>query len=97
MNVLQRFGFGPDFRQWIDTLYSNASMKVIVNGYLTESIPLERGVRQGDSLSPLLYILCAEVLANSIHRDPGIRGFLLPGVSRLDSMRMTLPVLSKTL
>ena len=30
MNVLQRFGFGPDFRQWIDTLYSNASMKVIV-------------------------------------------------------------------
>ena len=77
-NVLRRFRFGPDFRQWIDTLCSNASMKVIVNGYLTESIPLERGLRQGDSLSLLLYILCAEVLANSICRDPGIRGFLLP-------------------
>ena len=65
-NVLRRFGFGPDFRRWTDTLYSNASMKVIVNGYLTESIPLERGLRQGDSLSLLLYILRAEVLANSI-------------------------------
>ena len=99
-NVLHRFGFGPDFSRWINTLYSNASMKVIVNGYLTESIPLERGVRQGDSLSPLLYILCAEVLANSIRRDPGIRGFLLPEhvrVLRFDSMRTTLPVLLKTL
>lgn len=78
MNILHCFGFGPDFRRWIDTLYSNASMQVIVNGYLTDSIPLERGVRQGNSLSPLLHILCAEVLANSIRRDPGIRGFLLP-------------------
>ena len=87
MNVLHRFGFGPDFRRWIDTLYSNASMKVTVNGYLTDSIPLERGVRQGDSLSPLLYILCAEVLANSIRLDPGIRGFLLPDARRSFKIR----------
>ena len=87
MNVLHRFGFGPDFRQWIDTLYSNASMKVIVNGYLTESIPLECGVRQGDSLSLRLYILCAEVIANSIRRDPGIRGFHLTGARKSFKIR----------
>ena len=87
MNILHRFGFGPDFWRWIDTLYSNASMKVIVNGYLTESILLERGVRQRDSLSPLLYILCPEVLANSIRCDPGIWGFLLPRAHRSFKIR----------
>lgn len=54
-------------------------MKVLVNGFLTDEIPLERGVRQGDPLSPLLYVLCAEVLACNIRREPAIRGFLLPG------------------
>ena len=57
-------------------------MKVIVSGYLNESIPLERGVRQGDSLSPLLYILCAEVLANSIHCNLCKQSFLLHGARR---------------
>ena len=56
MQCLRRFGFGPDFQTWISSLYCNASMQVIVNGFLTDSVPLKRGVRQGDPLSPLLYI-----------------------------------------
>ena len=79
MNTLQRFGFGPFFRRWISSLYSQASMRVIVNGFLTDSIPINRGVRQGDSLSPLLYILCAETLAANIRHDQTIQAFLLPG------------------
>ena len=42
---------------------------------------LERDVRQGDPVSPLLYVLCVEVLASLIRRSPAIEGFLLPGAS----------------
>lgn len=53
-------------------------MTIVINGYLTEQIELKRGVRQGDPLSPLLYVLCVEVLASQIRTSPFITGFLLP-------------------
>ena len=53
-------------------------MRVIVNEWLTEPIPLSRGVRQGDSLSPMLYILRVETLACKIRSCSEIEGFLLP-------------------
>ena len=79
MNLLQHFGFGPSFCRWILTLYHGANMQVMVNGWLSRKIDLQRGVRQGDSFSPMLYILCVEVLAAKIRNNPEIEGFLLPG------------------
>lgn len=81
MALLRHFGFGPDFCKWITTFYFGANMQIILNGWLTNSISLDRGVRQGDSLSPLLYILCVEVLACSIRNCKTMRGFLLPCAS----------------
>ena len=54
-------------------------MRIFVNGWLSDKVDLQRGVRQGDSLSPMLYILCVEVLACNIRNTPEIEGFLLPG------------------
>ena len=79
LDVLRSYGFGHDFCHWISTFYNGASMKIILNDWLTDRIPLERGVRQGDPLSPLLYVLCVEVLADLIRRSPEISGFHLPG------------------
>ena len=83
LNLLTRLGFGPTFRDWIKAFYSGANMRVVVNEWLTEPIPLGRGVRQGDSLSPMLYILCVETLACKIRLCPQIQCFLLPGAKGL--------------
>ena len=79
LSLLKHLGFGPFFLNCIHTLYSGANMQIIVNGFLSDKIPIKRGVRQGDSLSPMLYILCVEVLACKVRASCDIEGFLLPG------------------
>lgn len=79
MDLLHHLGFGPVFCKWIQTFYSGAHMRIILNGHLTDKIFLRHGVRQGDPLSPLLYVICVEALANLIRISPNISGYLLPG------------------
>ena len=58
-------------------------MQVLVNYFLSDPIPVARGVRQGDALLPMLYDLCVEVLACKIRATNDIEGFLLPGAGGL--------------
>lgn len=62
----------------IGTLYNNAESRIIINGQLTESFKIKRGVRQGCPLSPLLYIIAFDKLLNQINRNPTIKGIELP-------------------
>ena len=73
--VMKSFGIGENFINWIKLLYSNASAAVNVNGYLTKSIPLGRGVRQGCPLSSPLYVMVIEILALQLRSNPNIVGF----------------------
>ena len=56
--------------------------RVSNNGYLSRSVALSRGVRQGCPLSPLLYCLVAETLANLIRKNRLIDGLKIPGCPR---------------
>ena len=73
-DVLKRFGFGDNIIQWVSSFYNDIRSSVIVNGKASQYIKIERGCRQGDPISPYLFILCAEVLACMVREDDRIRG-----------------------
>ena len=56
--------------------------QVKVNGFLTDEILITRRVRQGDSLSTLLYIIVAEVLGNLIITNKGIKGITIKEIEQ---------------
>lgn len=74
LKVLDFFNFGYSFKTWIEVFYRNIESCVIVNGHLSEWFMLQRGCRQGDPLSPYLFILCAEILAVLIRNEKNITG-----------------------
>lgn len=76
--VLDKLGFGERFVNWLQLIYSFAVSKVKVNGFLTDSFPLKRSVRQGCPLSSLLYSIVAEPLAAMLRADPTVRGLTTP-------------------
>lgn len=72
--ALKKFEFGPSVINWVKTFYTGASSCVINNGVTSQYFPVERGVRQGDPLSPYLFILAVEILACAIRQNKDIKG-----------------------
>ena len=77
--VMEASNLSGYFREWIRILYDNPCSQVIVNQEVSEAFTLTRSVRQGCSLSPLLYALILEPLLESIRQDPEIKGIEIPG------------------
>lgn len=77
LEVLERYKFPQSWRDWVAAILSFASTKVFVHGRLGRRICHARGLRQGDPLSPLLFVLVMEVL-NVLVQDADQRGMLSP-------------------
>ena len=74
-NVLESFGFDDNFIKWVKLFNTDIKAYVTQCGFLSDPILIERGCRQGDPLSPYLFILVAEVLCSLISRSPNVIGF----------------------
>ena len=66
LRVLRNFDFGEAFINWIKTLYTNTASQICISGFVSEAFSLERGVRQGCPLLPMLYTLISETLLIAI-------------------------------
>ena len=62
---------------WIRLFYHNTESCILNNGWSSAFFKLGRGVRQGCPLFPYLFILCAEILAETIRKNENIKGITI--------------------
>jgi hypothetical protein len=66
--VLERLGFPVMVRRWIAIVFRTATTKVAVNGVPGRQITHAHGLRQGNPLSPLLFVLTMEVMTALLNK-----------------------------
>jgi len=76
LKILKDMGFGRKWLNWISLCISTVKFSLIINGNSEGFFQSQRGLRQGDPLSPFLFILAMEGLNHMIRRA-NVNGWLI--------------------
>ena len=74
LKTLERFGFGNNFIKWVKILNTQRESCIKNGGHISSTFSMNNGVRQGCPISPQLFILVVEILAQKIIQDGTITG-----------------------
>ncbi|KAJ0814615.1 putative RNA-directed DNA polymerase [Helianthus annuus] len=81
ISVMRQMNFPDVWCKWIEGVLVSARSSVLVNGSPTFEFSCEKGIRQGDPISPFLFIIVMEALSGLIRKacDVGVfKGVVLP-------------------
>ena len=68
LQMLERSGFPAKWRQWIFFCLSSVRFSILINGSPCGFFGSSKGLRQGDPLSPLLFVLVMEALGRMLDK-----------------------------
>ncbi|XP_058726432.1 uncharacterized protein LOC131597777 [Vicia villosa] len=66
--MMSTMGFGDRWLRWMKAIVFSSHMSVMVNGSTTKEFKVEKGLRQGDPISPFLFVIVAEGLKGLVNR-----------------------------
>ena len=69
---MEKFGFNEVWISRVMGLVQSVAYSFLQNGTVFGDVIPRRGVRQGDPMSPYIYIMCAEGLSSMIRRSEDI-------------------------